>query len=332
MPRRLAGFAALMMGFCVPSSAQDHPHMQESGNLHRSPSSPVLDREKAGGSEPSFGMQRDPHGMEHAVRLSPRTRTAPLPDAAWPAWRPDAIEPFLSEPLVVDAHALATAPRIIAGRDGRVLLARGDRAYVRRSAAAVGSEPSGTGRNFRVFRDATPLKDPVTGEILGYQAQDLGRAVLQRGESATGADDVHAATAMPMTIDIVAAHEEMRAGDRLLPEPPHPFARHVPHAPVQPIAGRIVSVYGHAVQLAGQNQIVAINKGTRDGIEAGHVLAILQHGGTQVDTTGGTKDTVALPDERVGLLMVFRPFEKVSYALVLEISDAARAGDVLVNP
>jgi hypothetical protein len=138
---------------------------------------------------------------------------------------------------------------------------------------------------------------------------------------------------VPATIDIVAAREEMRAGDRLLPEPPRQLVSYAPHAPQQTIEeGRIVSVYGNAVQFAAQNQVVAINKGTIDGIENGHVLAILKNGETIIDKTGTVKETLKLPNERIGLLMVFRPFERVSYALVLEISDAPRIGDLLVNP
>ena len=138
---------------------------------------------------------------------------------------------------------------------------------------------------------------------------------------------------VPATIDIVAAREEIRAGDRLLPEPPRQLLSYTPRAPIDPITdGRIVSVYGNAVQFAAQNQVVAINKGIRDGIESGHVMAILKNGETIIDRTGGGKDTLKLPNERIGLLMVFRPFEKVSYALVLEINDTPKAGDLLVNP
>ena len=141
---------------------------------------------------------------------------------------------------------------------------------------------------------------------------------------------------IPATIDIVAAREEMRAGDRLLPEPTRQLLSYAPRAPEQIVDGRIVSVYGNAVQFAAQNQVVVINKGTRDGIESGHVLAILKNGDTIVDRAGAPNDTgkevLKLPNERIGLLMVFRPFEKASYALVLEITDTPRIGDLLVNP
>ena len=86
------------------------------------------------------------------------------------------------------------------------------------------------------------------------------------------------------------------------------------------------------MQFAAQNQVVAINKGLRDGIQSGYVLAILKNGQTVIDKTGEKPETLKLPNERIGLLMVFRTFDKLSYALVLEINDAPRVGDLLVNP
>ena len=268
------------------------------------------------------------------VRLSPRTRVESLAGMALPTLKPSLIEPFLSEPIVVDADTLTRAPRIVAGNDNRVLLARGDRAYARGEPDAPLLDTPGPLKTYRVFRDATPLADPSTGEILGYEAHYLGKAQLQRGESTVPAreGDKEVTRIVPATIDIVAAREEIRAGDRLLPEPPRQLVSYTPHAPAQPIDARIVSVYGNGVQFAAQNQVVAISKGLRDGIESGHVLAILKNGDTVVDRTGGGKETLKLPSERIGLLMVFRPFERVSYALVLEVNDTPRVGDLLVNP
>ncbi len=308
-------------------------NLDEIANPHRIYPGQTLYLDRTNGRA-RLATRRGAGGTETPIRLSPRTRYEALSGMALPTLSPSAIEPFLSEPVVVDEQTLAASPRIVAGNDGRVLLARGDRAYARGSANAPLSEPTEANRRFRVFRDATPLKDPGTGEILGYEAQYIGRVVLQRGESVSratpGSKEIAAAT--PATIDIVAAREEMRAGDRLLPEPPRQLMSYVPHAPTPPIEGRIVSIYGNAVQFASQNQIVSINKGTRDGIENGHVLAILKNGETWVDKTAGTKESIKLPNERIGWLMVFRPFEKVSYALVLEISDTPRAGDLLVSP
>ena len=128
------------------------------------------------------------------------------------------------------------------------------------------------------------------------------------------------------------AKEEIRVGDRMLPEPPQTFQSYVPHAPAGPVDARIVSVYGSAVVNAAQNQVVAINKGTQDGMETGHVLAILKDGNRLIDKTDATKPQIKLPDERNGLLMVFRTFDRVSYALILDITSGVKVGDHLVNP
>ena len=307
-------------------------NLNEIANPHRIYPGQVLYLDKTGGrARLTTRRGADASGT---IKLSPRTRFDSLAGLALPTLNPSLIEPFLAEPIVVDEATLLTAPRIVAGNDSRVLLARGDRAYARGEINSPLVETAGPVKTFRIFRNATPLKDPGTGEILGYEAQYLGKAQLQRGESTTTekVDGKELITVVPATIDIVATREEMRAGDRLLPEPARELLSYAPRAPDKVVEGRIVSVYGNAVQFAAQNQVVTINKGTRDGIESGHVLAILKNGETIVDKTGTRKETLKLPNERIGLLMVFRPFEKVSYALVLEINDAPRTGDFLINP
>ena len=311
-------------------------NLSDIANPHRIYPGQVLFLDKTGGRA-RLTMRRGAGGSGDGgtVKLSPRTRQDTLAGLALPTLNTALIEPFLSEPIVVDEDTLKVAPRIVAGNDSRVLLARGDRAYARGEPTTPLLEKAGPVNQFRVFRNATPLKDPATSEILGYEAQYLGKATLQRSESTQtmmqGGKEV--TNVVPATIDIIAAREEIRAGDRLLAEPPRQLLSYAPRAPIDTITdGRIVSVYGNSVQFAAQNQVVAINKGTRDGIESGHVMAILKNGETIIDRTGGEKETLKLPNERIGLLMVFRPFEKVSYALVLEISDTPKAGDLLVNP
>lgn len=264
------------------------------------------------------------------VKVSPRTRYETLSDSAIPTIATHLIEPFLAEPLVVGETELLNAPRLVATMENRVLLSRGDRAY------AMGPEGSPllyndeAPREFRVFRNVTPLKNPEDGQILGYEAQYVGKARLVRGEEAGRTRE--SPTPVAAGVDIIQSKEEMRVGDRLLPEPPRQFNSYVPHAPDGVLAGRIVSVHGSAVVNAAQNQIVVINKGTKDGVETGHVLAIMKNGGQLVDKTDPNRRTIRLPNERNGLLMVFRPFEKVSYALILEITDGVRIGDHVVNP
>jgi len=273
------------------------------------------------------------------VRVSPRTRYSSLADASIPTLAPNMIEPFLAEPLIVDAPAFANAPRIVATQEGRVLLSRGDRAYARgqyegNNGKAL-SDAKGEPINYRVFRNATPLKDPETGAILGYEAQFVGKAEIIRGESTrlkTDADGKVQTEIIPATIDIVVAKEEMRVGDRLIPEPAREMLSYVPHAPATPMEGRIVSVYGSAVTFASANQVVVVNRGTRDGLERGHVLAIRKDGERLADKTDSARPQIKLPNERNGLLMVFRTFEQLSYALILQVTDGVKVGDRFDNP
>ena len=291
------------------------------------------------------------------VRISPRNRVEMLGTGPLPTLDPRLIEPFLTEPLVVDDDTFQRAPRLVALADqSRVLVAKGDRAYARGPDGAPLLKGPELPTNFRVFRTATPLKDPVSGEILGYEGQYVGQATLARGESK--AVDVHevrytpptapaageassappsveparTTTPVPATVDITRSKEEMRPGDRLLPEPPSEFRSYVPRAPELPVDARVVLVHGNAVRYAGQNQIVVINKGLQDGIEHGHVLSLLSTGPQMVDKTDPARARIRLPDESNGVAMVFRLFDRVSYALVMEITQPVQVGDKLVSP
>ena len=270
------------------------------------------------------------------VRLSPQKRIQTLPDNALPTLNQRVIEPFLAEPLIVDAEEFAAAPRIVSAQEGRVLLSRGDRAYAR---GDNGGPPlqteAGKETLLRVFRGVTPLKDPDSGQILGYEAVYAGRARLVSNETAQDETDAKGQTRsviVPARLDIISAKEEIRVGDRLFPEPSREWRNYAPHAPQGPLDGRIVSIYGSGVENAAQNQVVAINKGRQDGINPGTVLAILKNGAHVVDKQDASRPTLKLPDERIGLLMVFRSFERVSYALILDITDGVRVGDKLASP
>ena len=279
------------------------------------------------------GAQGEPADLA-TVRLSPRVRSEQLTEALT-TLQARAIEPFLAEPAIVEENELAAAARIVATQENRVMLSRGDRAYARGPAGAPLLDNQNRTQRFRVFRNATALKDPSTGEVLGYEAQYLGKAALVRSESTQDVENRDGQTTsvvVPATIDIESTKEEMRVGDRLLPEPAREFPTYTPRAPASAVTGRIVSVYGSAVVNAAQNQVVAINRGRRDGIERGHVLAILKDGQRLVDKTDPQRTPIKLPDERNGLLMVFKTYEKLSYALILDITEGVRVGDRLTNP
>ncbi len=274
-------------------------------------------------------------GIE-TVRLSPRIRSEVARSPLTTLQTRD-IEAFLAEPLIVEENELQTAPRIVAAGENRVIIGRGDRVYARGPASAPLLDDQQKFKQYRVFRNAKPLKDPDTGEVLGYEAEFLGKASLVRSE---GSVELAAASGgktntalVPATIDIVSAKSEMLVGDRMVPEPEREFLNFVPRAPASAVNGRIVSIYGNnAVANASQNQVVVINRGRRDGIESGHVLAILKDGQQLTDKTDPSRPLIKLPNERNGLMMVFRTYEKLSYGLILDITDSVRVGDRLATP
>ncbi len=286
-----------------------------------------------------FGRGGRGAGDLETVKLSPSIRVTALGESSIPTLQNHLIEPFLSEPIIVEELTLVSAPRFVATQEGRVLLSEGDRAYARSASGTSLTTGSDSPSSFRIFRNATALKDPGTSEVLGYEAQYIGRARLIRAESVMQMRDVEVKAGetakteiVPATFDIVRSKEEIRVGDRLLPEPPLEILSYSPHAPAGAVEARIVSVYGSSVANVAQNQIVVINRGTKDGMERGHVLAIQTNGARLVDKTGPNWQDIKLPDERNGLLMVFRPFEKLSYALVLQANEPLKVGDWLINP
>lgn len=315
-------------------------NLQAIANPHRIYPGQQLYLDKSNGRALLRTAQNGVDESSNTVRLSPRTRYETLADNAITSLAPGMIEAFLAEPLIVDAATFANAPRIVATQEGRVLLSRGDRAYARglSQGGSIGkalSDAKGEPLDYRVFRNATALKDPGSGEVLGYEAQFVGRAELIRGEgqsSMATSDGKTEKDIVPATIDIVQAKEEMRIGDRLLPEPPRELFTYLPHAPAMPIEGQIVSVYGSAVTFASENQVVVINRGSQDGVERGHIVAVRKNGQRLPDSTEVGKPGLKLPNERNGLMMVFRTFDKLSYALVLQISDGVKVGDRFNNP
>jgi len=285
----------------------------------------VLYLDKAGGRARLRVGQQVAGGGDpgNAVKLSPRVRAEAIDDSGIPAIPLHLIQPFLNEAVVFQSDELLTAPRIVASQEGRVLLGRGDLAYVRGDL--------GTVREYRVFRSAKPLVDPTTGEILGYEAAYLGTAEYTRpGEARARADG--GPEIIPATFTVTGIKLEIGVGDRLAPVPPRDYTNFVPHAPKGAMDGRIVSVYGDSIN-AGQNQIVALNRGSRDGIERGHVLALWREGELASDkTVAGRPEPIRLPDERHGVLFVFSVFDRVSYALILSVRDPVKAGDRFTQP
>jgi hypothetical protein len=258
----------------------------------------------------------------NTVKLSPRTRSELLGNGAIASIPLNLIGPFLNEAVVFDGNPLETAPRIVATQEGRVMVSRGETAYVRGDLAGA--------RDFRLFRQLTPMRDPQSGEVLGFEGRYVGTAEFVRGGEVQMAASGKGVV-VPDTFRITSTRLEAGVGDRLSPVPQQELVSYTPHPPAGVVDGRIVSVYGDGLQ-AGQNQVVAINRGARDGIERGHVLALWRAGAAAVDNTEGRKVAMRLPDERHGLLFVFRTFDRVSYALILSVQEPVRAGDRFSAP
>jgi len=229
-------------------------------------------------------------------------------DPGVPPIPPNEIRPFLSEPLIVDKDGLANAARIVALPPDRLFLGRGDRAYV------ADADPGQ--RGWQIYRQGKPLVDPESNEILGYQAYYLGTArQVEPGN--------------PATFEILTSKEEIGRGDRLVPLVRPELVPYVPHKPDFAVDGRVISVYG-GVDAAGRGSIVAINRGRADGMEIGHVLALERNRTVVERDEHDATVVIPIPPERVGLLFIFRTFQRISYGLVVqaigtvEVNDFAR--------
>jgi len=261
-------------------------------------------------------------GVGDTVKLSPSIRSESSESAAIASIPMNLISPFLTDAIIFDTNQLATAPRIVAVQEDRMLLQRGDSAYV--------SGDLGNTRSWQIFREPKALVDPDTKQILGYEARYVGSADrVQDGESRPGA--ANAGLSVPSTFTITSNKEDVGVGDRLAPATVRDFAPFVPHPPAGPIDGKVVSLYGDAMS-AGSNQIVSLNRGARDGIERGTVLALWHEGAVRKDTSVERGQTFKLPDRRMGVVFVFRVFDRMSYGLVLETTDPTLPGDRVTQP
>jgi len=245
------------------------------------------------------------------VKLQPHVYSDPVQQAI-PSIPPNQIEPFLSQPLVVEQGELDTVPRIVAGPEYRGMMGNGDQAF----ATAI---PDASVVRWNVFRPGKPLIDPDTGATIGYEAFFLGNAnLVQPGE--------------PAALQITVAKEEIMRGDRLIPAPPVNIISYVPHRPDNQVAARVMTIYG-GVSEGGRASIVSLNRGKNDGLEVGHVLALFRNRiASAIDQDTMRRVDTPIPEERYALVFVFRVFNGVSYALILESSKPVTIGDYARNP
>ena len=298
--------------------------------------------------------------LRQTITLEPGVVVEPLDQAAISTIPLNVITPFLSQPLIIEKDQLAESPRIIAGPDNRVVLSTGTRVY-------INEIEEDADLNWFIYRPGDSLIDPDSKEVLGVEATYLGDLRVKK-------------FGKPATAEVVKAKEEIFVKDRLVTSGDEVITNFTPRAPETQINGRLLKIYGGLAE-AGPESIVSINRGSQDGVEIGHVLAISRYGRiikdpepTKADKEKASKAEanakpklkelnfdvssgedgktivnfekekkesapialepgyIKLPDERVGLMMVFRVFDRISYGLVMQANEPINTLDSIHNP
>ena len=258
---------------------------------------------------PDGGMSRW-YGLELQVtELRPQIRSERVAAIPIPTIPAKAIDPFLTRSLIMEPGQLARAPRIVANNDQRVVVSAGDTAYVR------GLDKK-KGDRWQVFRQGRQFQDPKTLEILGFEAVYLGDADVM------GFGDIS-------TVHIASARQEIALGDRLALAPPMQSMSYIPRAPDKPIDGQVIAGSDSSVWELGTYSVVMVNRGARDGVEVGQVLGLFRSEGR---IPLGAAKVIEMPEQRYGVMLVFRVFEKMSFGLVMASRRPVNVLDHVRNP
>ncbi len=246
------------------------------------------------------------------ARMSPQMRGTPLADAI-KAIPYEIVAAFMSKPSVLEKQEAKSLPYVLAPRDEHVVAGGpGSEVY---AMGLTGEQNS----RYNIVRVGEALVDPDNGDVLGYQGIYTASGRVMRPGS-------------PAKLELTESARETRAGDRLIGDSLDVPLDFVPHAPQQPVKGTIMSVIDGVANF-GAYQVVVINRGSKHGLEPGHVLGIFQHGDLVRDPTSGSfGHNVRLPDEHAGTFMVFKTYERLSYGLIMESDHALHLGDVVANP
>jgi len=244
-----------------------------------------------------------------AYRLSPQARVTPLTEAI-NSIPYEAVAAFLSSGVILEKDEADSLPYLLDTRGEHLIAAAGNEIYVRGITADV------PGTRFNVVHIGDPLTDPDDGRLIGYQGLVVGDGTLRRGGD-------------PATVALTDTNREAVRGDRLIPETADMPLNFFPGAPGSVVDGRIVSVVDGVTQI-GQYQVVVINRGSSHGLAVGNVLSVFRSGEEVRDLVKGGK--VKLPDEQAGTIMVFKIYDRISYGLVMEATQALHVLDAVRNP
>ncbi len=247
------------------------------------------------------------------VKLSPRIRAQSI-DASIPSIPMESIRQLLEKPLIISEEDLANSAYVLDSKNNSLANAINDVLYVRKLDTSKGN-----GR-FQIFRPNKPLVDTATGEVLGYEALYVAEAKLEKGGD-------------PASVRVTSSRREIFRDDRVLPIDNSNLERDFfPRPPKDLVKGRIISLLDGISQL-GQYDTVAINLGKRDGLTTGNILAVNRIGKVIIDHNEEERNfEVKLPDERIGLIMVVRTYEKLSFALIMEANEPIRLNEQVTSP
>ena len=255
------------------------------------------------------GQPRITNVRASTYRLSPQARVTPLTEAVTSIPYED-VAAFLSSGVILERSQADSLPYLLATRGDHMMASAGNQIYVR------GLSETAPGSRYSVVHVGEPLYDPDDDRLIGYQGINVGDGTLRRGGD-------------PATVALTDSSREAKPGDRLLPEAVDIPLNFFPRAPSNPIEGRIVSVVGGVTQI-GQYMVVVLNRGSNNGVSVGDVLTVWQTGQKIDDRFGG--GNVKLPDEEAGTIMVFKTFDRISYGLVMEATQAIHIHDTIRNP
>ena len=274
---------------------------------------------------PRVTLQRGVMERGDSARVLPRVRSEPL-ESAITTIPYAAVAAFMSKPTVLSNEQIKGAPYVFSTRNSHLIISNGDTLYARGF-----QSPAETGMHYNVIRVGDPLRDPDDDRIVGYDGIFTGSGHVTRGGE-------------PATLIMTESSRETVPGDKLFAGGGDVPLDFTPSPPKVKINGRIMAV-SDGVTVIGQYQVVVINRGKRHGIDAGIVLAVDQSGVTVHDVyakqgafryLGGVGTSFApkvkLPNERVGTLLVFKSFDRVSYGLIIGASNVISVQDVVHNP
>ena len=248
--------------------------------------------------------------VSRTVKLTPSARIQPIENAI-PAIPLEAIKGFLTDSRIVDEEQFKLAPYVVSGAEGRLIAGTADHVYARGSWQHEDSV-------YGIYRKGNYYLDPDSKEVLGFEAKEVGESKILSLDPEI------------RKLRLNSTKEEVRIGDKLLPlERKDYISVFSPSSPARETRGKIISVF-NGVKNIGQFDVVVINRGAREQVTEGNVMAIYKRGKVIKDPV--KKDKVTLPAERAGILMVFRVFEKLSYALVLKAERSLSVLDEVRNP